>query len=353
MKRKRLRELGISIGKLETGIFNCITDVGGVIVGHKTIVSKDVVSGLTVILPNNGELNGNHFSAGIFRFNGTGEFTGYHWIKETGTLVSPIVFTGSHLLGLTHYNLGLATRRISKLEAFSIGLVGETWDGWLSDIEKTYIDYKDVEEAILSANSGVIEEGNVGGGTGMICFEFKGGIGTSSRVIKCECGEFIVGAIVQSNFGRRKDLIINGQRVGEILNEEKVPLPWITPENDGSLLVTIATNAPLTALQCERVSKRAALSMARLGGIGEEGSGDFFLTFSTANKYTYGTDEMCNIKMFPAEELDNIFEGAIDSVTEAILNSMCMAKTIEGQKNRKVYELPLDEIIKIKENMKI
>lgn len=347
MKRKRLRELGINIGKLETGKYNSITDVEGVIVGHETIIDKDVASGLTVIMPNNGELEGNHFPAGIFRFNGTGEFTGYNWIKETGTLVSPIIFTGSHLLGLAHRYLSLATRKIDGLEAFSIGLVGETWDGWLSDIEKTTIDYKQVEDAILNAQSGLIEEGNVGGGTGMICFEFKGGIGTSSRVINCECGDFIIGAIVQSNFGRREDLIINGKNVGSILSESEIPLPWNTPENDGSLLVTIATNAPLTSNQCERVSKRASLSLGRLGGIGEEGSGDFFLTFSTGNKYSYDSEEFNNIKMFPTEELDKIFEGAIESVTEAIVNSMTMAKTIVGQKSRSVYEIPLDKLRKI------
>lgn len=347
MKRKRLRELGVNIGNLETGKYNSITDVEGVLVGHKTIIDKDVASGLTVIIPNNGELEGNHFPAGIFRFNGTGEFTGYNWIKETGTLVSPIIFTGSHLLGLAHRYLSIATRKINGLESFSIGLVGETWDGWLSDIEKTTIGYEDVETAILNAKSGLTYEGTVGGGTGMICFEFKGGIGTSSRVVNCQCGEFIIGAIVQSNFGRREDLIVEGKKVGSILNESEVPLPWNTPENDGSLLVTIATNAPLTANQCERVSKRASLALGKLGAIGEEGSGDFFLTFSTGNSYSYDNDEFNNIKMFPAGELDNIFQGAIESVVEAILNSITMAETIVGQKGRSVYELPLDKFKKI------
>jgi len=345
VERKRLRNLGINIGDLEIGRYNSITDVDGVIVGHKTIINKDVVSGLTVIMPNRGVLEGNHFPAGVFRFNGTGEFTGYHWIKETGTLVSPIIFTGSHLLGLSHRYLALATRRIKGLEAFSIGVVGETWDGWLSDIEKTTMEYEDLEEAILSAKTGIIEEGNVGGGAGMISFEFKSGIGTSSRIVNCLSGDFTIGALVQSNFGRRKDLIIEGKNVGKIINENEVPLPWNTPENDGSLLVTIATDAPLTSTQCERVSKRAALAMGKLGDIGEEGSGDFFLTFSTGNKYSYDNEQLNNIKMVQVEDLDKIFQGAIEAVTEAILNSMTMAETIEGQKHRKVYEIPLDMLV--------
>lgn len=347
MGRKRLRELGIGIGELEVGKYNSITDVEGVIVGHKTIIDKDVVSGVTIIMPNEGKLEGCHFPAGIFRFNGTGEFTGYHWIKETGTLVSPIIFTGSHLLGMAHRYLDLATRKVNGLEPFSMGVVGETWDGWLSDIEKTTMEYKDLEEAILSAKSGVIEEGNVGGGAGMIAFEFKGGIGTSSRMINCNGMEYTIGAIVQSNFGRRKDFMIEGKNIGSIISDQEVPLPWTNNRNKGSLLVTIATDAPLTASQCERVSKRAALAMARVGDMGDEGSGDFFLTFSTGNKYSYDNEQLNNIRMLQIEELDKIFQGAIESVTEAILNSMTMAETIEGQKGRKVYELPLDKLKEI------
>ncbi|SCY75679.1 P1 family peptidase [Alkaliphilus peptidifermentans] len=347
MQRKRLRELGVNIGKLKTGKFNAITDVEGIIVGHKSIIEKDVCSGLTVIMPNNGKLQGSHFPAGFFAFNGTGEFTGSHWIDETGTLVTPIVFTGSHLLGLTHHHLSLATRRINNLEPFSNGIVAETWDGWLSDLEKTSVKYEDIEEAILNAKSGVVEEGNVGGGTGMICFEFKGGIGTSSRIIECDCGSFTVGALVQTNFGRRQDLVIDNKPVGEVLNEKEVPLPWDTPENDGSLLVTLVTDAPLVPLQCKRISKRAALAMAKLGGIGEEGSGDFFITFSTGNCYSYGNEEIYSIKMFPSEQLDAIFEGAIEAVEEAIINSMCMAETIKGQKQRQVYAIPQDKLLNI------
>lgn len=347
MGRKRLRELGIDIGELEVGKYNSITDVEGVVVGHKTIIDEDVVSGVTIIMPNEGKLEGCHFPAGIFRFNGTGEFTGYHWIKETGTLVSPIIFTGSHLLGMAHRYLALVTRKVKGLEPFSMGVVGETWDGWLSDIAKTTMEYKDLEEAILSAKSGVIEEGNVGGGAGMIAFEFKGGIGTSSRMINCNGMEYTIGAIVQSNFGRRKDFMIEGKNIGSIISDQEVPLPWTNNRNKGSLLVTIATDAPLTASQCERVSKRAALAMARVGDMGDEGSGDFFLTFSTGNKYSYDNEQLNNIRMLQIEELDKIFQGAIESVTEAILNSMTMAETIEGQKGRKVYELPLDKLEEI------
>lgn len=347
MKRKRFRELGFKIGKLKTGKFNAITDVEGVVVGHKTILEEDVCSGLTVIMPNNGYLTGSHFPAGFYSFNGTGEFTGSHWLEETGTLVTPIIFTGSHLLGLAHHYLSLATRRIDGLEPFSMGIVGETWDGWLSDLEKTTISYQDVEDAILKADGGQIAEGNVGGGTGMICYEFKGGIGTSSRIVEYEGKNYTIGAIVQTNMGSREDLKINNYEIGKIINQSKVALPWDTPANDGSLLVTIATDAPLTAQQCKRISKRGSIAMARTGTIGEGGSGDFFLSFSTANKYQYDAEKPYSIKMFPSEEIDLLFEGAIEAVEEAIINSLCMARTIEGQKGRKAYQLPLAEINKI------
>ncbi len=349
MSRKRLRELGFKIGKLNTGKFNAITDVDGVIVGNETILKKDVCTGLTVILPNNGELAGCHFPAGLFTFNGTGEFTGSHWLEETGTLVTPIVFTGSHLLGLAHHFLSRATRDIDKLEPFSNGIVAETWDGWLSDMEKTSMTYENLKQAIINAKTGVIEEGNTGGGTGMICFEFKGGIGTSSRIVECESGTYTIGAIVQTNFGRREDLYINNKPVGKLLNENEIPLPWDTPANDGSLLVALATDAPLLPSQCKRVSKRASLAMARSGAIGEEGSGDFFLTFSTTNSYSYDNENVYSIKMFPSEQLDFIFEGAIESVQEAIINSICMGETLQGQKQRKVHALPLDRLVAILE----
>ncbi|WP_431808249.1 P1 family peptidase [Lysinibacillus sphaericus] len=347
MRRKRFRELGFSVGKLSSGKYNAITDVKGVIVGHKTLVNKEVCSGVTVILPNNGELSGCHFPSGIFTLNGTGEFTGSHWIEETGTLVSPIVFTGSHLLGLAHHHLSRATRDIEGLEPFSNGVVAETWDGWLSDIQKTTMNYEDLIEAITNAKSGEVKEGNVGGGTGMICFEFKGGIGTSSRIVECKCGTFTVGALVQSNFGRREDLKINEKPVGEFLNKNEVSLPWDTPENAGSLLVTVATDAPLLPSQCKRLSKRASLAMSQLGAIGEESSGDFFLTFSTGNQYTYDDENITTLNMFPSEQLDSIFEGVIEAVKESILNSMCMAETIQGNKQRKVHALPLDRLSEI------
>jgi D-aminopeptidase len=349
MKRKRFRELGFKIGKLKTGKYNAITDIEGVVVGHKTINSKDVCSGLTVIMPNNGQLAGSHFPAGFYSFNGTGEFTGSHWLEETGTLVTPIIFTGSHLLGLAHHYLSLATRRIDKLEPFSMGVVGETWDGWLSDLEMTVIDYHDLKEAILKAESGQVAEGNVGGGTGMICYEFKGGIGTSSRVVEFEGQNYTIGALVQSNMGRREDLKINNHDIGKIINQSELPLPWQTPANEGSLLVTIATDAPLTAQQCKRIAKRGSIAMARTGAIGEGGSGDFFLTFSTSNQYQYDSENPYSIKMFPSEEIDLLFEGALEAVEEAIINSLCMAQTIEGQKGRKAYQLPLNKLKEILE----
>ena len=231
-----------------------------------------------------------------------------------------------------------------------MGVVGETWDGWLSDLEKTTLSYQDLEEAILNAERGQIAEGNVGSGTGMICYEFKSGIDTSSRVVEFKDEDYTIGAIVQTNFGRREDLIINNSKVGKIINQREVPLPWQTPANDGSLLVTIALDAPLTAQQCKRLSKRASIAMARTGAIGEGGSGDFFLSFSTANQYNYDAEKPYSIKMFPSKEIDLLFEGAIEAVEEAIINSLCMAQTIEGQQGRKAYELPLNKLSEILKN---
>jgi D-aminopeptidase len=344
MDRERFRDLGLTIGKLQTGKNNAITDVEGVLVGHSTIYDKgNICTGLTVILPHNGKLKGNHAPVGFFSYNGTGEFTGSHWIKETGTLATPIAFTGSHILGSVHEHISRCTRKIETLEPFSISVVGETWDGWLSCLEDSRIDYKQVEDTIINACSGPVEEGNIGGGTGMICYEFKGGIGTSSRIVNCDCGKFTIGVLVQANFGRRQDLVINGIPVGEKIGEEEVSLPWDTPLNNGSLLVAIATDAPLLPIQCQRLTRRGALAMGRLGGIGEEGSGDFFIAFSNSNGFSYDMESPVPLKMFPPEQMDDLFEGVVEAVTEAIVNSMCKAETIEGQKGRKAYALPLDK----------
>lgn len=347
MARKRLRELGITIGNLPTGPNNCITDIDGILVGHLTIQKENVCSGLSIILPNNGILENNHFPAGIFSFNGTGEFTGSHWIEETGTLLSPIIFTGSHLLGKAHRYLSEATRKFDSLEPFSLVSIGETWDGWLSHLESTDIDYNDMEKLIKSAKTGVIEEGAVGGGTGMIAFEFKGGIGSSSREVSTDFSKFTVGTMVQANMGRRHDLVINGVEVGKQLDESTTTLPWNTPDNDGSLLVTVATDAPLLPYQCKRISRRASLAMAKLGVIGEEGSGDFFITFSTGNKFNYNQSTPSPMKSYPNEELDSIFEATIECVQEAILNSITTAKTTKGQLGRTVHEIPLEELKKL------
>lgn len=331
--RARTRDLGIAIGTLPTGAENAITDVPGVRVGHTTLIEgDDVRTGVTVIQPHEASPWYEPVFAGAHRLNGNGELTGLEWIRESGMLCSPIALTNTHSVGVVRDALISAeiASRTDEREFWSLPVVGETWDGLLNDINGMHVRPEHVASALASASDGPVAEGNVGGGTGMICHGFKGGIGVASR----PAGEFVVGVVVQANHGRRPRLTVDGVPVGREIGADVVPLPGgAVPEGAGSIIVVVATDAPLLPQQCARVAQRAALGVGRTGGAGENSSGDFMLCFSTT-----GRREQC----LPNDELDELFYATIEATEAAILNALLHAETTTGRDGRVAYALPHD-----------
>ena len=347
--RYRLKDLGIAIGDLPTGPLNAITDVADIEVGHVTIIKdgdKTIRTGLTSILPKGRQgLWKEAVFAGSYVLNGYGEMTGRSWLEESGLLSSPICLTSFFGIGETHKGVVQLCDDI-KTHSKTHPVVAETFDGWLSDETAFAINPEHAREATDNARSGPVEEGNVGGGTGMCTHDFKGGIGTSSRVIKLAGKEYTLGVLVQSNYGDRADLRIDGVPVGKYIGDKIVPIPerkQIRPEEDGSIIVVIATDAPLLPIQCDRLARRGALGLARVGGFAHGGSGDYFIAFSTANVIPIdATSEIDGIKMLPQTKLDSLFHATVEATEEAILNSLCMAETMTGQQGRTVHEMPLE-----------
>ena len=300
MGRARARDLGIVIGTLPPGKENAITDVPGVRVGHTTLVEGDNVrTGVTVVLPHEGSPWYEPVFAGAHRLNGNGELTGLEWIRESGMLCSPVGLTNTHSVGVVRDALISAEvdMREDEREFWSLPVVGETWDGLLNDINGMHVKPEHVRAALDAASEGALEEGNVGSGTGMICHGFKGGIGTASRVV-AEAGDAVVGVLVQANHGRRERLRVNGVPVGEAIPVSEVPDPYgRVPPGAGSIIAIVATDAPLLPVQCERLAQRAGLGIARVGGAGENSSGDLFLCFSSGNRglpsADYGSEFRC------------------------------------------------------------
>ena len=351
MARKRARELGIRIGTLPTGEQNAITDVPGVRVGHATIVAGDSVrTGVTVVLPHEGNPWEEPVFAGPHRLNGNGELTGLEWIRECGMLTSPIGLTNTHSVGVVHDALIAAEveRRANGEDFWSLPVVGETWDGQLNDINGMHVRPEHARAALSAAAPGRVPEGNVGGGTGMICHEFKGGIGTSSRLVD----GYIVGVLVQANYGRRERLRVDGVPVGVDIPADLVPLPR-APETrpGGSIIVLIGTNAPLLPGQCERLAQRAGLGVARVGGVGENSSGDLFLCFATGNRGLPAGDLAAAnpltvpLEMLPNSRITPLFDGVVEATEEAILNALCAAETMTGRRGTVVHELPADLLV--------
>ena len=346
--KPRLRDLGIAIGRLPTGPFNAITDVDGVLVGHSTVVSDApaiVRTGVTMILPRNNEIWTKHAFCGWHSFNGNGEMTGIPWIEEAGWLGSAVGLTNNHQVGLVRDTLVRYAIESGMVEGFHLPVVTETDDGWLSDIGAFAVTEADVRAAIANAASGEVAEGNVGSGTGMICHEFKGGIGTSSRVVDLAMHTYTVGVLVQANYGSRHDLRVDGVHVGRAISYDRVPAPWPAHERDGSIIVIIATDAPLLSDQCRRLARRATVGLARAGGIGHNGSGDIFLAFATGNSLPAGSTTPQEIRMLPHELLDGLFAAVADATEEAILNALCAAETMTGFEGRTAYALPLDLMV--------
>lgn len=348
--RKRLRELGIKIGSMETGPLNAITDVPGVLVGMTTLISDQpsvARTGVTAILPRL-DIHKQPVFAGFHSFNGIGEMTGQYLIEETGQLSSPILLTCTHQLGLVYQSvLAYGVRRYGGF-TFTLPVVGETHDGWLNNAEAFPLKEEHVIAAIETARGGVVPEGCCGGGTGNIAYEFKAGTGTASRIALASNASYTVGALVQANHGNREHLLVDGIRVGQLIGREEIPIPWEKAPDSSSICVVIATDAPLLPHDCRRLAKRAAVGLAKTGGYGLEGSGDLFLAFATGNdlsKDAHG--RMPNLKAIDISATDNLVVAASEAVEEAILNALMAAETTTGQQGRTAHAIPQQRLIEI------
>jgi D-aminopeptidase len=344
MGRGRLRDLGISTGLLPTGRLNAITDVAGVKVGVATLVSDSphvVRTGVTAIWPRGEEIWQEYCFAGTHSFNGNGEMTGIPWIAEQGMLGAPICITNTWSVGIVRDAISAAALKAGATQNFHLPVAAETYDGWLSESERFPVTMDLAIEAIEAAQSGPVPEGNVGGGTGMITHEFKGGTGTASRVVD----GWTVGALVQSNYGARELFRVDGVPVGRMIGPDVVPTHRTVPREAGSIIVVLATDAPLLPIQCQRLARRATTGLAWVGGIGGNGSGDIFIAFSTGNRVRQG-DAVSDVKMLAPEAMTNLFQAAAEATEEAILNAMCQAETMHGRDGRVIHALPHDLLVK-------
>jgi len=355
--RARARELGVPFDGTP-GPLNAITDVAGVLVGHTTLISgsgKLVVgkgpirTGVTAVLPR-GTASMDRFSfAGWYSQNGNGEMTGTHWVEESGFLEGPVMITNTHSVGIVRD--AVIAWRVAHGPAgpdddwWSLPVVAETWDGWLNDINGFHVKPEHALHAIDSAHSGAVEEGSVGGGTGMVCNGFKGGIGTSSRKLADKDGGYTVGVLVQCNFGRRLNLRIAGIPVGREIESED-PYAWLPSDAAelGSIIVVVATNAPLLPHQLKRIARRVPLGIGRIGSIASNGSGDIFIAFSTANPGASDVGHLVDLKMVPNLSLDPLFAATVQATEEAIVNAMVAATDMTGINGHHVRALPHDEV---------
>lgn len=360
--RPRARDLGIRIGRLPTGPHNAITDVADVRVGQVTMISGEgdlvrgegpVRTGVTVIVPHGGDLGIDPLYAGYHQLNGNGEMTGIAWLEESGLLTTPVAITNTHSVGVVRDALvewSVHHGILAENATFSLPVVGETYDGYLNDINGFHVTRDHLFAAMEGATTGPVAEGNVGGGTGMIAHGFKGGIGTSSRQVPEGFGGYTVGALVQANYGQRHLLQIDGVPVGEEIGPDEVPVPWRRPWSPeagaGSIIVVIATDAPLIPTQCKRLAQRSTVAIGRMGGLGENSSGDLFLAFSTGNRGIDrpGSAEPSVVRSYPNELISILFEAASEAVQEAIVNAMCAATTMSGRDGHIVHELPHDRL---------
>jgi D-aminopeptidase len=366
----RARELGIEVGTGVPGRNNAITDVEGVRVGHTTLIEGDgplevgrgpVRTGVTVILPHDGDIWRESLFAGSHRLNGNGELTGLEWVRESGMLTSAVALTSTHSVGVVHDALIAHEVAASGGEEifWSLPVVGETWDGLLNDINGFHVKPEHVSQALESASGGTVAEGSVGGGTGMICHGFKGGIGSASRVVADQAGGFTVGVLVQANHGRRRRLQVNGVPVGQEIDADEVPVPRLprrpVPDGAGSIIVVVATDAPLLPNQCDRLAQRAGLGIARTGGLGEHTSGDLFLAFSTGNRGLssgdYEDDEALTqpLRMLSNTYIGPLFEAVVEATEEAILNAMLQSPTMVGRDGVTAHGLDGNRLVEVME----
>ena len=359
-QKPRARELGIPFDGT-TGKFNAITDVSGVTVGYSTIISGSgknvrtrgpVRTGVTAILPRG--RNNNPVYANWYSLNGNGEMTGTTWITESGFLETPIMITNTNSVGVVRdavLKWFVKTNWYKEDFWYTYPVVAETYDGFLNDIYGFHVQEKHAYDALDSAATGFIQEGNVGGGTGMMCLGFKGGTGTSSRVVKIKDSTYTIGVLVQSNFGAKRNLAIAGVPVGkelrDTLNNELKGPPSYRQEGDGSIIVVVATDAPLLPHQLKRITARVPIGIGRVGGRGENGSGDIFIAFSTANPGAFKRQDFTKVDQLPNDLINPLFDGTVQAVEEAIINAMVAAETMEGINGNKSYALPHAAVMQV------
>jgi D-aminopeptidase len=351
--RPRLRDLGIVLGELSPGPLNAITDVPGVRVGQTTLSSGvgplvpgqgPVRTGVTAILPHEGDLLAEQVPAGLHVINGAGEVTGRSVIEEWGLLETPICLTNTLNVGLVYDAVVewlVRDQRALDPNDWAIPVVAECFDGYLNDIQGRHVRGEHVLAALDGASGGPVAEGSVGGGTGMICYQFKGGNGTASRVAEVAGGRWMVGALVQANHGRRRQLRVGGLPAGRLL---AAPLP--ARRQDGSIIIVLATDAPLDAHQLRRLASRGALGLARTGSTAGNGSGDFALAFSNfpANRIGRSRGASCTLTTLRNDDMSPLFDAAVESVEEAILNALCAAGDMLGRDDHFVPGLPVEAL---------
>jgi D-aminopeptidase len=349
MPKPRARDLGVPF-EGTPGKLNAITDVAGVEVAHATLIRGEgklvvgqgpVRTGVTAILPR-GRASLDRVFAAWFSLNGNGEMTGTTWIDESGCLEGPVLITNTHSVGVARDAAVEWLVKRDRSIVFALPVVAETYDGFLNDINGFHVKREHVFAALDSARGGPVAEGNVGGGTGMRLHGFKGGIGTASRVVSAENGGYTVGVLVQANYGRREQLKIAGVPVGKEITD-LLPTQG-GGEESGSIIIVVATDAPLLPHQLQRLVKRAALGLAVVGGIGENTSGDIFLTFSTANAAASEKAAVTTVRMLPNERISPLFAATVQATEEAIINALIAAETMIGINGNTVYALPHDRL---------
>lgn len=359
---RRARELGINLDGIP-GMLNSITDVEGVEIGHTTLISGEgklevgkgpVRTGVTAILP-----RGKRYDpvfAGWYTLNGNGEMTGTTWVDESGFLEGPILLTNTHSVGIVRdaviewqFKNNIFDPLPDEPDIFwALPVVAETYDGDLNDINGFHVKKENVFSALDNAKTGKVSEGNVGGGTGMICHGFKGGIGTSSRIVTIGNDNYTLGVLVQANYGDRESLIIDGVPVGKEIQDLMPELNPIKNDKDrGSIIVVVATDAPLLPHQLKRIARRVPMGISRVGGYASDSSGDIFIAFSTANDGAANREVNRKLIMMPNDQISPLFEATVQATEEAIINALLAAKTMTGKNNTTVYELPEDRLLEI------
>jgi L-aminopeptidase/D-esterase-like protein len=355
--KPRARDLGVPFDGTP-GPLNAITDVTGVTVGHTTLISgggKLVVgqgpvrTGVTAVFPRGKDVDDTGVFAGWWTLNGNGEMTGTTWVEESGILTGPVMITNTHSVGVVRdavIQWTVAHRKVGPDDDWwSLPVVAETWDGWLNDINGFHVKPEHVFHAIDTSHGGLVEEGAVGGGTGMICNGFKGGIGTSSRKLSAKDGGYTVGVMVQCNFGSRENLRVAGVPVGrEIPGEDPYAFEPGDMDERGSIIVLVATDAPLLPHQLKRLARRVSLGLGRDGSISGNGSGDIFIAFSTANQGAAAVDHVVDLKMVPNDLLNPIFKATVEATEESVINAMVAATSMTGIDNHHVSALPHDQL---------